>query len=145
MIFVGDAAKEYGFTDVDGRYIENFYRAAGRLSGRPSGMRARLRTLVVRTPAINRPELTSAGPGNFIERHSRTPNRPAVAVTAEQPGHGMFRQTRTDAGMLSQHQQDDPEGQTTQTPQWQREAILMRPRFREIRDCASRSTASLAS
>lgn len=31
LIFVGDAAKEYGFTDVDGRYIENFYRAAGRL------------------------------------------------------------------------------------------------------------------
>jgi NAD(P)-dependent dehydrogenase (short-subunit alcohol dehydrogenase family) len=31
LIFVGDAAKEYGFTDIDGRYIENFYRAAGRL------------------------------------------------------------------------------------------------------------------
>jgi len=31
LIFVGDAAKEYGFTDVDGRYIENFYRASGRL------------------------------------------------------------------------------------------------------------------
>jgi NAD(P)-dependent dehydrogenase (short-subunit alcohol dehydrogenase family) len=31
LIFVGDAAKEYGFTDVDGRYIENFYRATGRL------------------------------------------------------------------------------------------------------------------
>ncbi|MFL6450803.1 MAG: SDR family oxidoreductase [Bryobacteraceae bacterium] len=29
LIFVGDAAKEYGFTDIDGRYIENFYRAAG--------------------------------------------------------------------------------------------------------------------
>jgi NAD(P)-dependent dehydrogenase (short-subunit alcohol dehydrogenase family) len=32
LIFVGDAAREYGFTDIDGRYIENFYRAAGRLS-----------------------------------------------------------------------------------------------------------------
>jgi NAD(P)-dependent dehydrogenase (short-subunit alcohol dehydrogenase family) len=31
LVFVGDAAKEYGFTDIDGRYIENFYRAAGRL------------------------------------------------------------------------------------------------------------------
>ncbi len=31
LIFVGDAAKEYGFTDIDGRYIENFYRAAGLL------------------------------------------------------------------------------------------------------------------
>jgi NAD(P)-dependent dehydrogenase (short-subunit alcohol dehydrogenase family) len=31
LIFVGDAAKEYGFTDIDGRYIENFYRAAGKL------------------------------------------------------------------------------------------------------------------
>lgn len=31
LIFVGDAAKEYGFTDVDGRYIENFYHATGRL------------------------------------------------------------------------------------------------------------------
>jgi hypothetical protein len=31
LIFVGDVAKEYGFTDIDGRYIENFYRAAGRL------------------------------------------------------------------------------------------------------------------
>lgn len=31
LIFVGDAAKEYGFTDVDGRYVENFYRATGRL------------------------------------------------------------------------------------------------------------------
>ena len=31
LIFVGDAAREYGFTDIDGRYIENFYRAAGRL------------------------------------------------------------------------------------------------------------------
>ncbi len=30
LIFVGDAAKEYGFTDIDGSYIENFYRAAGR-------------------------------------------------------------------------------------------------------------------
>jgi NAD(P)-dependent dehydrogenase (short-subunit alcohol dehydrogenase family) len=32
LIFVGDAAAEYGFTDIDGRYIENFYRATGRLS-----------------------------------------------------------------------------------------------------------------
>jgi NAD(P)-dependent dehydrogenase (short-subunit alcohol dehydrogenase family) len=31
LIFVGDAAQEYGFTDIDGRYIENFYRAAGLL------------------------------------------------------------------------------------------------------------------
>jgi NAD(P)-dependent dehydrogenase (short-subunit alcohol dehydrogenase family) len=31
LIFVGDAAKEYGFTDIDGRYVENFYRAAGRI------------------------------------------------------------------------------------------------------------------
>jgi NAD(P)-dependent dehydrogenase (short-subunit alcohol dehydrogenase family) len=31
LIFVGDAAREYGFTDIDGRYIENFYRATGRL------------------------------------------------------------------------------------------------------------------
>jgi len=31
LIFVGDAAREYGFTDIDGRYVENFYRAAGRL------------------------------------------------------------------------------------------------------------------
>jgi NAD(P)-dependent dehydrogenase (short-subunit alcohol dehydrogenase family) len=31
LIFVGDAAKEYGFTDIDGRYIENFYRTTGRL------------------------------------------------------------------------------------------------------------------
>jgi len=31
LIFVGDAAKEYGFTDIDGRYIENFYRATGML------------------------------------------------------------------------------------------------------------------
>jgi NAD(P)-dependent dehydrogenase (short-subunit alcohol dehydrogenase family) len=31
LVFVGDAAKEYGFTDIDGRYIENFYRATGRL------------------------------------------------------------------------------------------------------------------
>ncbi|MFL6415441.1 MAG: SDR family NAD(P)-dependent oxidoreductase [Bryobacteraceae bacterium] len=31
LIFVGDAAKEYKFTDIDGRYIENFYRAAGLL------------------------------------------------------------------------------------------------------------------
>lgn len=31
LIFVGDVAKEYGFTDIDGRYIENFYRATGRL------------------------------------------------------------------------------------------------------------------
>jgi NAD(P)-dependent dehydrogenase (short-subunit alcohol dehydrogenase family) len=32
LIFAADAAKEYGFTDIDGRYIENFYRAAGRIS-----------------------------------------------------------------------------------------------------------------
>jgi NAD(P)-dependent dehydrogenase (short-subunit alcohol dehydrogenase family) len=31
FIFAADAAKEYGFTDIDGRYIENFYRATGRL------------------------------------------------------------------------------------------------------------------
>jgi NAD(P)-dependent dehydrogenase (short-subunit alcohol dehydrogenase family) len=31
LVFVGDLAKEYGFTDIDGRYIENFYRAVGRL------------------------------------------------------------------------------------------------------------------
>jgi NAD(P)-dependent dehydrogenase (short-subunit alcohol dehydrogenase family) len=31
LVFVGDAAREYGFTDIDGRYIENFYRATGRL------------------------------------------------------------------------------------------------------------------
>ena len=31
LVFVGDAAKEYGFTDIDGRYVENFYRAVGRL------------------------------------------------------------------------------------------------------------------
>lgn len=31
LIFVADAAREYGFTDVDGRYIDNFYRAAGRI------------------------------------------------------------------------------------------------------------------
>ncbi len=31
LIFVGDAAREYGFTDIDGRYIENFYRATGQL------------------------------------------------------------------------------------------------------------------
>jgi hypothetical protein len=31
LIFVGDAAAEYGFTDIDGRFIENFYRATGRL------------------------------------------------------------------------------------------------------------------
>jgi len=31
LIFVGDAAKEYGFTDIDGRYIQNFYQATGRL------------------------------------------------------------------------------------------------------------------
>lgn len=31
LIFTADAAREYGFTDVDGRYIENFYRATGRL------------------------------------------------------------------------------------------------------------------
>jgi hypothetical protein len=31
-IFVADAAKEYGFTDIDGRYLDNFYRAAGRIA-----------------------------------------------------------------------------------------------------------------
>jgi len=31
LVFVGDVAKEYGFTDIDGRYIENFFRAVGRL------------------------------------------------------------------------------------------------------------------
>lgn len=31
LIYVADAAKEYGFTDIDGRYIENFYVAAGRI------------------------------------------------------------------------------------------------------------------
>jgi NAD(P)-dependent dehydrogenase (short-subunit alcohol dehydrogenase family) len=31
LIFVADAAKEYGFKDVDGRYIDNFYRAVGRI------------------------------------------------------------------------------------------------------------------
>jgi NAD(P)-dependent dehydrogenase (short-subunit alcohol dehydrogenase family) len=31
LIFVADAAKEYGFTDIDGRYIENFYRVVGRI------------------------------------------------------------------------------------------------------------------
>jgi hypothetical protein len=31
LIFVGDGAKEYGFSDIDGRYVENFYRATGRL------------------------------------------------------------------------------------------------------------------
>jgi NAD(P)-dependent dehydrogenase (short-subunit alcohol dehydrogenase family) len=31
LIFVADAAKECGFTDIDGRYIDNFYRAAGRI------------------------------------------------------------------------------------------------------------------
>ncbi|MGH9622567.1 MAG: oxidoreductase, partial [Bryobacteraceae bacterium] len=31
LIFVGNAAKEYGFTYIDGRYVENFYRATGRL------------------------------------------------------------------------------------------------------------------
>jgi NAD(P)-dependent dehydrogenase (short-subunit alcohol dehydrogenase family) len=31
LIFVGDAAREYGFTDIDGRYIENFYRVTGKI------------------------------------------------------------------------------------------------------------------
>jgi NAD(P)-dependent dehydrogenase (short-subunit alcohol dehydrogenase family) len=31
LIFVADAAKEYGFTDIDGRYVENFYRVMGRI------------------------------------------------------------------------------------------------------------------
>lgn len=31
LIFVGDAAEEYGFTDIDGRSIANFYRATGRI------------------------------------------------------------------------------------------------------------------
>ncbi len=29
LIFVADAAKEYGFTDIDGRSVDNFYRAVG--------------------------------------------------------------------------------------------------------------------
>jgi NAD(P)-dependent dehydrogenase (short-subunit alcohol dehydrogenase family) len=29
LIFAADAAKEYGFTDIDGRYIDNFYRVLG--------------------------------------------------------------------------------------------------------------------
>jgi NAD(P)-dependent dehydrogenase (short-subunit alcohol dehydrogenase family) len=29
LVFVADAAKEYGFTDIDGRYIDNFYRVLG--------------------------------------------------------------------------------------------------------------------
>jgi NAD(P)-dependent dehydrogenase (short-subunit alcohol dehydrogenase family) len=29
LIYVADAAKEYGFTDIDGRYIDNFYRVLG--------------------------------------------------------------------------------------------------------------------
>ena len=29
LIFVADAAKEYGFTDIDGRYVDNFYRVLG--------------------------------------------------------------------------------------------------------------------
>jgi NAD(P)-dependent dehydrogenase (short-subunit alcohol dehydrogenase family) len=32
IIFTGDAAREYGFTDIDGRHIENFYRAIGRFN-----------------------------------------------------------------------------------------------------------------
>jgi NAD(P)-dependent dehydrogenase (short-subunit alcohol dehydrogenase family) len=31
LIFVADAATEYGFTDIDGRYIDNFYRATGKI------------------------------------------------------------------------------------------------------------------
>jgi NAD(P)-dependent dehydrogenase (short-subunit alcohol dehydrogenase family) len=31
LIFTGDAAREYGFTDIDGRCIDNFYRATGRV------------------------------------------------------------------------------------------------------------------
>ncbi len=29
LVFVADAAKEYGFTDIDGRYIDNFYHVLG--------------------------------------------------------------------------------------------------------------------
>jgi NAD(P)-dependent dehydrogenase (short-subunit alcohol dehydrogenase family) len=29
LVFVADAAKEYGFTDIDGKYIDNFYRVLG--------------------------------------------------------------------------------------------------------------------
>jgi NAD(P)-dependent dehydrogenase (short-subunit alcohol dehydrogenase family) len=29
LIFVADAAKEYGFTDIDGKYVDNFYRVLG--------------------------------------------------------------------------------------------------------------------
>jgi NAD(P)-dependent dehydrogenase (short-subunit alcohol dehydrogenase family) len=29
LVFVADAAKEYGFTDIDGRYVDNFYRVLG--------------------------------------------------------------------------------------------------------------------
>jgi NAD(P)-dependent dehydrogenase (short-subunit alcohol dehydrogenase family) len=31
LLFVADAAKEYAFTDIDGRYIDNFYRVVGRI------------------------------------------------------------------------------------------------------------------
>lgn len=29
LVFVADVAKEYGFTDIDGRFIDNFYRVLG--------------------------------------------------------------------------------------------------------------------
>lgn len=29
LIFVADAAREYGFTDINGRQVDNFYRAVG--------------------------------------------------------------------------------------------------------------------
>jgi NAD(P)-dependent dehydrogenase (short-subunit alcohol dehydrogenase family) len=29
LVFVADAAKEYGFTDIDGKYVDNFYRVLG--------------------------------------------------------------------------------------------------------------------
>lgn len=31
LVFVADAAKEYGFTDIDGNYVDNFYRVMGRI------------------------------------------------------------------------------------------------------------------
>lgn len=34
LIFVADAAKEYGFTDIDGKYIDNFYRVLGMINSK---------------------------------------------------------------------------------------------------------------